>query len=187
MNDERLQAMANFQVLFNGEVSDTTDVDRVRENLARELGLNDQKAKQLFSGRTVIIRSQLDAGEAKAWQAKLAELGAVCRIKDLTPKESAADYKIDNAATDRTLRDLTAAHIECPRCSHMQLDSSHCARCGVDLEQAFKQKRKEDLLIEKKIRDLRNKNKPLEAIAPTVEVEPQEAPKKSLLGWLKRG
>ena len=179
--------MANFQVLFNGEVSEASDTERVRENLARELGLNAQKAKQLFSGRTVIIRSQLDALEAQAWQSKLAELGAVCRIKDLTPKESAAEYKVDKAAPDRTLRDLTAAHIECPRCGHMQLDSSHCARCGVDLEQAFKQKRKEDLLIEKKIRDLRNKNKPAEAEPLAVE-EPVEKPqKKSLLGWLKRG
>ena len=187
--------MSNFQVLFNGEIASAADVDHVRDNLARELGLDERKAKQLFSGRTVIIRSQLELTEAENWQAKLAELGAVCRIKDLTPKDTAADYKIDKATPDRTLRDLTAAHIECPRCAHMQLDSSHCARCGVDLEQAFKQKRKEDLLIEKKIRELRNKNKPT---APVVEPEPElvtvaeqasraQAVKKGLLGWLKRG
>lgn len=181
--------MANFQVLFNGEVADSASVEHVRENLARELGLDERKAKQLFSGRTVIIRSQLEQLEAENWQAKLAELGAVCRIKDLTPKDAAADYKIDHATPDRTLRDLTAAHIECPRCAHLQLDSSHCARCGVDLEQAFKQKRKEDLLIEKKIRELRNKNKPTQPIQD-IEPEPEleiDTGRKKLLGWLKRG
>ena len=52
--------MANYQVLFNGETLETADTERVRDNLARELGLDERKAKQLFSGRTVVIRSQLD-------------------------------------------------------------------------------------------------------------------------------
>ena len=189
--------MANYQVLFNGEVADEASSDHVRDNLARELGIDERKAKQLFSGRTVVIRSQLDQNEAQAWQTKLAQLGALCRIKDLTPKDSQADYKIDRATSDRTLRDLTAAHVECPRCGHLQLDSSHCARCGVDLEQAFKQKRKEDLLIDKKIRDLRDKNKPAPIVEEVLQPGPatapandailsDETPKKGLLGWLKR-
>jgi ribosomal protein L37E len=152
--------MANYQVLFSGEVAQTANVDAVRDNLARELGLDERKAKQLFSGRTVVIRSQLDQQQAQAWQDKLAQFGAICRIKDLTPKDDRAIYDAAKGTAngmDQTLRDITAAHLECPRCGHMQLDSSHCARCGVDLEQAFKQKRKEDLLIEKKIRELRNK------------------------------
>ncbi|MFU8814770.1 MAG: hypothetical protein ACNA7W_05460 [Pseudomonadales bacterium] len=64
---------------------------------------------------------------------------------------------------DRTLKDITAAHLECPRCSHFQLETSHCARCGVDIQQATAQKRKEDLLIQKKIRDLRGAS----AVAPS--------------------
>jgi hypothetical protein len=49
--------MANYQVLFNGDVLEDSSTDSVRENLARELGLDQRKAKQLFSGRTVVIRS----------------------------------------------------------------------------------------------------------------------------------
>ena len=70
--------MANYQVLFNGEVADQACPDGVRENLARELGLDERKAKQLFSGRTVVIRSQLDQLQAQAWQEKLAQFGAIC-------------------------------------------------------------------------------------------------------------
>ena len=77
--------MANYQVLFNGDIAETASVDAVRDNLARELGLDERKAKQLFSGRTVVIRSQLDHQQAQAWADKLASLGAICRIKDLTP------------------------------------------------------------------------------------------------------
>lgn len=158
--------MANYQILFNGEVAQQASVDAVRENLARELGLDERKAKQLFSGRTVVIRSQLDHQQAEAWQAKLAQFGAICRIKDLTPKPDIVSYK-EGKNAEQTLRDITAAHLECPRCGHMQLDSSHCARCGVDLEQAFKLKRKEDLLIEKKIRELRSKQESPTAPPPT--------------------
>ncbi len=195
--------MSNYQVLFNGEVAEEANQDHVRDNLARELGLDERKAKQLFSGRTVVIRSQLDQHEAEAWQSKLAQLGAVTRVKNLTPQPDTAQYKLDKHNTDRTLRDLTAAHVECPRCGHMQLDSGHCARCGVDLEQAFKQKRKEDLLIEKKIRELRAKQEP--SRGPVIEEEPEEPiltadhsdhehpalrergkGRKKILGWLKR-
>ncbi len=157
--------MGNFQVLFSGELSaDGADPSAVQANLARELGINDAKARALFSGRTVVLRSQLDREQAVAIQEKLSELGALCRIKDFTPKQ--AQFKGDTNASDYTLRDITAAHLECPRCGHMQLDSSHCARCGVDLSLASKQQRKEDLIIEKKIRALRETQS-----GPTTEPE----------------
>ena len=180
--------MANYQVLFNGEVATNANPDVVRDNLARELGLDERKAKQLFSGRTVVIRSQLDQQDAMNWQQKLAQLGAVCRIKDLTPKGEVANYKVDSRNPDQTLSDITAAHLECPRCGHMQLDASHCARCGVDLVQAFKQKRKEDLIIEKKIRDLRERQEASSALGGPAPImtEPADKPKKRILGLFKR-
>ena len=77
----------------------------------------------------------------------------------------------------------------------MQLDASHCARCGVDLEAAFRQKRKEDLMIEKKIRALRAQRevreqefeRPLmqtEARHKQAQATPDE--KRGVLHWLKR-
>ena len=198
-----IQRMANYQVLFNGEVAQFADVERVRANLARELGLDDRKAKQLFSGRTVVIRSQLDQDAAQAWANKLADLGAICRVKDLTPRKHELEFqgsKHSRESNEHTLRDITAAHLECPRCGHMQLDSSNCARCGINLEAALRQKHKEDLLIEKKIRELRSKREsaPGQAAPPSRVSEPDEAlttngqvrvangEKKGVLSWFKR-
>jgi hypothetical protein len=190
--------MSNFQVLFSGDVARDANVDAVRDNLARELGLDERKTKQLFSGRTVVIRSQLDQLEAQAWQERLAQFGAICRIKDLTPKEEPVGFTAEKSEVraDRTLRDITAAHLECPRCSHLQLDSSHCARCGVNLEEALKAKRKEDLLIEKKIRELRGKRETPEApvmrqavnAAPIIaEPSPEAArARKGVRAWFKK-
>jgi hypothetical protein len=152
--------MGDYQVLFSGEVSRDSNIDQVRGRIARELGIDDRKARALFSGRTVVIRSQLAEDEARELQHRLADLGAICRIKSLAAPR-ALDVQIDKDAmrmeghNDQTLKDITAAHVECPRCSHLQLESSHCTRCGIDIAAALTQKRKEDLLIEKKIRDLR--------------------------------
>ena len=94
----------------------------------------------------------------------------------------------------RSLKDITAAHQECPRCGYMQLEASHCSRCGVDLVAAIKQKRKEDLIIEKKIRELRRPKARAHISSgdELVKVEDDEIksetrPPKKRLGWLKRG
>ena len=153
--------MSDYQVLFSGEVTRGSSMDHVRARLARELGIDDRKARALFSGRTVVIKSQLSEREARKLQVRLADLGAVCRVTSLAAPRS-MEAQIDKDAlrleghNDRTLKDITAAHVECPRCGHLQLEASHCARCGIDIAAAIVQKRKEDLLIEKQIRDLRS-------------------------------
>ena len=182
--------MGTYQVLFSGEVAENASVEAVQKNLARLLELDERKARTLFSGRTVVVRSQLSQEEAYELQAQFADLGAVCRVKDLTPKKE-AEFKNDHYEADRTLRDITAAHLECPRCGHMQLDSSHCARCGVDLVLAMKKKRKEDLIIAKKIRELRSPASPQTAerhSAPASETPPPRSEKglKKVTAWFRK-
>ena len=160
--------MSSFQVLFSGEIVDGTNQDVVRGNLARELGIDERKARQLFSGRTVVIRSQLAEGDARAFQARLSELGAVVRVKDLTPREKEPEYDRDKRSNDFTLKDITAAHVECPRCGFMQLETQYCGRCGVDIALAAKQKLKEDKIIEKKIRALRAKREEAGLVEETI-------------------
>jgi ribosomal protein S27AE len=161
--------MNRYQVLFSGDVAEGATESAVRQNLVRRLGLDERKVSQLFSGRTVVIRSDLTREAADELQAELAGLGAIARIKDLSPDEK-AKFKIDKHI-DQTLKDITAAHRECPRCGHLQLESEFCARCGVDIANAAKQKRKEDLLIEKKIKGLKVGQKPGAGDAPVVPDE----------------
>jgi ribosomal protein L32 len=168
--------MNHYQVLFSGEVAEGALESTVQQNLARELGIDERKARQLFSGRTVVIRSQLSQDDAFALQARFTELGARTRIKDLTPRpqEKKLDYRVDREErnNDQTLKDITAAHVECPRCGHLQLEASHCAKCGINIAAAIKAKRKEDLLIEKKIRELRDGQKTRSAKNVTPMREP---------------
>ena len=191
--------MGDYQVLFSGEVTQHANPDAVRDNLARELGIDDRKARALFSGRTVVLQSQLNHEAALELQARLGELGALVRVKDLSPrKANVADFRVGKSGPqhpDQTLRDITAAHSECPRCGHMQLEASHCARCGVDLAKVIRQKQKEDLIIEKKIRELRGQKSvdagaKVAAMSKPVVAQPDDAPpakKGRKLGWFKRG
>jgi ribosomal protein L37E len=158
--------MGRFQVLFSGEVAEGANAATVRQNLMRRLGLDERKVAQLFSGRTVVVRSDMTRDAADELQAELAGLGAIVRIKDTTPDDK-AKFKIDRRQRDQTMKDITAAHIECPRCGHLQLETQYCARCGVDIATAAKLKRKEDILIEKRIRDLKTQ-KPGAVAAPAV-------------------
>jgi ribosomal protein L37E len=158
--------MSRFQVLFSGELAEGASEATVRQNLMRRLGLDERKVAQLFSGRTVVVRSDLTREAADELQAELAGLGAIARIKNSTPDEK-AKFKIDRHR-DQTMKDITAAHIECPRCGHLQLETEFCARCGIDIATAAKQKRKEDILIEKRIRGLKTQ-KPGSAGSGTAE------------------
>jgi hypothetical protein len=172
--------MGDYQVLFSGEVVRGSDVEAVRSKLARELGIDERKSRALFSGRTVVIRSQLHEAEAAALQQRLAELGAICRVKSLAAPRAEAPIDKDalrlEGHREQTLKDITAAHVECPRCGHLQLESSHCTRCGVDLVAAMAQKRKEDLLIEKKIRELRARREGASARPRTAPAPAAESP-----------
>lgn len=149
--------MSKYQVLFNGVTTQDSNVARVEQAVARELGIDRGKAKRLFNGRTVVLASQLSRDEALDLQLRLEGVGAISRIKDLTPKKPAPHgYEQERADSDSTLGDLTAAHVDCARCGHMQLEASHCANCGVDLEALFRKRRKADLLMAKQLRDHRS-------------------------------
>ena len=161
--------------MFSGDVVQGADVDVVRENLQRELNISDAKIAQIMSGRTVVLKSNMSHAAAELFQGRLHNLGAVCRIKNLSPVDKSM-FRIDKANKDRvdyTLRDITAAHVMCPRCGHMQLETQFCARCGVDMPALLKQQRKEDQIIARKIRELREGNALKTAMAsPGAEKSP---------------
>ena len=192
--------MGQFQALFSGEVLEGANAAVVRQNLGRELSIDERKLDQLFSGRTVVLRSRLSQSEAESLQKKLSEIGAIVRIKDMMPEEKPAYVPQDkhSGPVEHTLHDLTAAHITCPRCGHMQLDAEFCARCGIDIAASLKKQRKDDLMIEKKIRELRTNNRDDSQSASKAgdhpwsdterltseKREPQSTPKRK--GWFRR-
>ena len=103
--------MRSYQVLFSGELAEQANREAVQANLARELGIDDGKARKLFSGRTVVLRSQMEQQEALELQQKLAEFGALCRVKNFTPKP--AEFKSDGNKSDYTQIGRASVGKEC--------------------------------------------------------------------------
>ncbi len=184
--------MANFHVLFSGEIAPGASRDQVMLGMQRTLGIDQRKASQLFSGRTVVLESQLGAAEAQSLVAILTAIGAVCWFKDYTPVASGnpARFKLNGGGIDRTLRNLTAAHLECPCCGHMQLIAEFCQRCGTDIEAAQKRMRKEDAIIEKKLKALRTSKGGDAAMISTEEKAEEKAAKtgrtNKMVAWFRK-
>jgi len=179
--------MANFHVLFSGDIAPGASQEQVIRGLQRTLGIDQRKFNQLFSGRSVVLKSQLDAAEAQSLVAVLSAIGAICRVKDYSPQPAGnpARFKLDEPGVDRTMRDLTAAHLECPRCGHIQLIATFCQRCGVDSNAAQKKPRKEDAIIEKKLKALRAGKSTSEAPAPE-EKAAKTSPTNKMGAWFRK-
>ena len=178
----------NFQVLFSGQVLDGFDEASVRDSLSSALQVDPRKVRQLFSGRTVVLKSGLKARDAQAWRERLEKLGVACRVKDLTVRDADPER-----AVDQTLQDITAAHQACERCGHMQLDASHCARCGFDMAAEARRRQKEDAIIEKRIRELRAKQTAAQQAGSATGAGPIAADGQqprgklgNMVAWLKR-
>ena len=190
--------MATYQVLFGGELVGSATLEVVRDNLTRELDLDSRQAGQLFSGRTVVICSQLERRQAHAWQERFADLGALCFIQNFDQPTGSVRFgdgvdRVD--PSDHMFGDIPAIRLACPRCGHEQLDVAICTRCGIDLDVAFRRKRSQDKVIEKKVRALRAQSNQ----SPVVEksttstgavahkfTKAKSARNKGMLSWLKK-
>jgi hypothetical protein len=183
--------MNTWQVLFKGELVPGFEAAAVRASVARLLRVDGRKISQLFSGRTVVVGNRLEEHEAIELQQRLFEVGARCRVKERVAESAPAggrfldhDVARMEQKPDQTLRDITAAWIDCPRCGHFQLETTNCGRCGVEMALAAIERLREDRLIEKKIRELRAVREA--APGPIVPKETAKARPRGRPGFLRR-
>ncbi len=158
--------MGHYQVLFSGALVDGVDPKSVRAKVQSELGLDERKLKQFFSGRTVVVRSRLSEHAAATFCDRMRALGAITRVKNLEPKVEDKYYRAEANRADHTLKDITAAFTTCPSCGHLQLDLSHCNKCGANIELIESKRAREDELIGRKVDRLRDS--PPKSAGPTL-------------------
>ena len=136
----------------------------MRQNLVRRLGLDERKVAQLFSSvATVVISQRPHARGRRRSQAELARLGAIARIKNISPDEK-AKFKI----TTRTQRSGAEApcSLRAPRMSRVAAICNSRPNTARALRRRHRERSDEDtsarkmLLIEKRIRGLKVGQKP---------------------------
>lgn len=84
---------ATFSVIFRGDIAPGATLAEVRQRLQDFFNLDDARAGQLFSGRPVTVKKNVERDKAEQFRALLAGMGALAELRD-----SAADNGPSSAA-----------------------------------------------------------------------------------------
>lgn len=70
-----------YEVAFSGQVSDAADMDNVKARVGKMFNADDAKIAQLFSGRRVVIKKNIDQATANKYQGAFTKAGAIAEVK----------------------------------------------------------------------------------------------------------
>ena len=79
-----------FEVAFSGQINDDADLGEVKARFAKMFHADETKLAQLFSGKRVIIKKNIDAQTAAKYQTALERAGAKCELKSLSASNEVA-------------------------------------------------------------------------------------------------
>jgi len=77
-----------YEVAFYGEMVEGAELDQVKAKVAAMFKADEAKLAQLFSGRRVVIKKNIDQATAKKYQSALLSAGAQCEVKSLAEAAS---------------------------------------------------------------------------------------------------
>ncbi|GIZ11057.1 hypothetical protein [Pseudomonas sp. NCCP-436] len=77
--------MSRYEIAFSGELVPGAQPETVKANLARLFQADAQRIAMLFSGRRVVIKSNLDEAAAEKYRATLERAGARVAVVNLDP------------------------------------------------------------------------------------------------------
>jgi hypothetical protein len=69
-----------FEVAFSGQVSKGASLDDVKARVAKMFNADDAKLAQLFSGKRVVIKKNIDRATATKYETALNRAGAQCEV-----------------------------------------------------------------------------------------------------------
>jgi len=79
-----------FEVAFSGQVSDGADPEEVKVKVGKMFNADEGKLAQLFSGKRVVIKKNIDKATAAKYKTALDRAGAVCEVKPMGGSGAAA-------------------------------------------------------------------------------------------------
>ena len=69
-----------FEVAFSGEISEGASLDEVKARVGKMFNADTAKLAQLFSGKRVVIKKNIDKATAAKYQSALNKAGAQCEV-----------------------------------------------------------------------------------------------------------
>jgi len=70
-----------FEVAFSGQISDGANADEVKAKVGKMFNADDAKLAQLFSGKRIVIKKNIDRATANKYKTALNRAGAECEIR----------------------------------------------------------------------------------------------------------
>ncbi|MEJ2284873.1 MAG: hypothetical protein P8X85_14895 [Desulfobacterales bacterium] len=74
--------MNQYQLVFNGTISDGNDLAEVKRNLASLFKIDAAKVDQLFEQLPFVVKKNVDYDAAMKYQQALRKAGAVCQVEE---------------------------------------------------------------------------------------------------------
>jgi hypothetical protein len=129
-------------VEFCGEIIIGQNIEDVKKQLTVRFKADRQTIDQLFTGKPVILKSDMYYQTALDIQTAFAQIGAICRIR-----ASNKSLSQEQAFKENIFLPTNLEHIICPQCGFKQITSSSCAKCGI-VVQKFAKKNQKDIEFE---------------------------------------
>ena len=79
-----------FEVAFSGRISAGADLNEVRARVARMFNADAAKIEQLFSGKRIVIKKNIDQATAAKYQTAMNRAGAECEVRPMDGGTAAA-------------------------------------------------------------------------------------------------
>ena len=74
--------MNQYQLVFNGTVSDGHNLNEVKHNLASLFKTDETKIEQLFTRLPIVVKKNVDYDSALRYQQALQEAGVICQVEE---------------------------------------------------------------------------------------------------------
>jgi len=135
------------ELAYYGEFVPGHAPEEARRKLTVALGIPPDQAEAVFSGRRVVLKKSVPAGEAGRFLAKLASIGVLARSEpepaQIDPGDAALSEKPDQpdqapalALTQeppKTAPPASAEEVVCPKCDTRQPKRTLCVSCSTDM------------------------------------------------------
>ena len=79
-----------FEVAFSGQISEGANLDDVKARVGKMFNADDAKLAQLFSGKRIVIKKNIDQATAAKYQTALNRAGAECEVSSTGGAEPVA-------------------------------------------------------------------------------------------------
>jgi hypothetical protein len=73
-----------FEVAFSGQIDDSADLGEVKARIAKMFHADETKLAQLFSGKRIVIKKNIDQQIAAKYRSAFERAGAKCEVKSLS-------------------------------------------------------------------------------------------------------